>query len=163
MAQKLTRKVAQYLSSKKVPEFTAHESEQEKYFYIVAATLLAGHWYRDLPVPPVKKDIETGEWWPEVNKAQFISEASSRVLHKTVVLCDDGKLGPTPGKTKRGDEIWIFMGARTSSVLRKLDEVDGDKKVYRFIGSAYLHGVMKGESMEDLEKGKYELQNLALR
>jgi chaperonin cofactor prefoldin len=54
------------------------------------------------------------------------------------------------------------MGATTPFVLRKLDEMDGDKKVYRFIGNAYVHGVMKGEAMVDLEKEKYELETVAL-
>lgn len=73
------------------------------------------------------------------------------------------KLGLAPQTTKNGDEIWIFMGASTPFVLRRLDEMDGDKQVRQFIGSVYVHGVMKGEAMEDLEKGKYEVQTVALR
>lgn len=84
-------------------------------------------------------------------------------MGSTMILCDDGKLGLAPKNIKNKDEIWIFMGASTPFILRKLDEMDGDKKAYRFIGNVYLHGVMKGEAMEDLEKGKYEVQTVALR
>jgi hypothetical protein len=167
MARKLQRK--RFLSdtspSTEDPDFSAYESDEERCFNTVASTILAGSWnkkYIPTSSPPVKKDRETGEWWPGGNKWQFLHEAAVKTIDRTVVLGDDGKLGLAPKRTDNGDEIWIFMGATTPFVLRKVDEVDGDKKVYRFIGNAYVHGVMKGEAMVELEKEKYELETVAL-
>jgi hypothetical protein len=168
MARKLQGKelLSDTVPSTDSPDFSAYESDQENCFNTLTTTLLAGSWnnksYLPTSSPPVKKDRETGEWWPGGNKWQFLSEAAERANYRTVVLCDDGKLGLAPRSTENGDEIWIFMGATTPFVLRKLDELDGDKKVYRFIGNAYVHGVMKGEAMVDLEKEKYELETVAL-
>jgi hypothetical protein len=108
-----------------------------------------------------KKDKEKGEWWIGGNKAAYLVEAGYTTLNRTVILCADGKLGLAPEKVENGDEILIFMGASTPFVLRKTNKKDGGKKVYRFIGSAYVHGVMQGEAMEDLEKGKYAVQTVA--
>ncbi|KAE9374144.1 HET-domain-containing protein, partial [Stipitochalara longipes BDJ] len=165
MAQKLQRAEPSFDTSpsKVNPDSSADESKQESCFNTVATTLLEGFWYHYLPSPPVKKDEETKEWWPGGNKTQFLFEAGQRTLDRTVVLCDDGKLGLAPEAAENGDEIWIFMGASRPFLLRKMDEMDGDKKVYQFIGTVYVHGVMKGECMEDLEKGKYEVQTVALR
>jgi Heterokaryon incompatibility protein (HET) len=163
MAQKLQRlkSVHDASSSKDDLVYSASESELEEYFNTVAATLVAGFWYEYVPFPPVK--VETDEWWTEGRKARFIFEAAQRTSRRTVVLCQDGKLGLAHEQTENGDEIWIFMGAITPFVLRKTDEVDGDKAVRQFIGSAYVHGVMKGEAMEDLEKGKYEVEVVSIR
>lgn len=48
--------------SKDDPEFSADESEEQKCFNTVATTLLSGYWGNRISSPPVKKDIETGEW-----------------------------------------------------------------------------------------------------
>jgi hypothetical protein len=167
MARKLQHKklLSDTSPSTADPAFSAYESDQERCFNTVATTLLAGSWLnksRRTTSPPVKKDRETGEWWPGGNKWQFLGEAGLRASHRTVVLCDDGKLGLAPERTENGDEIWIFMGANTPFVLRQGAEIDGDKKVYRFIGNAYVHGVMQGEAMVDLEEEKYELETVAL-
>jgi hypothetical protein len=139
------------------------EVEQGQALNIVATTLVAGFWYDDTPAPPVKKDMETGEWWPGGSKAQFLVEAAIRTANRTVILTDDGNLGIATKKAKIGDEVWIFMGASTPFILRKSEENGGDKQVRRLIRAAYVHGVMKGEAMDDFEKGKYELQTVALR
>jgi hypothetical protein len=152
-------------ASEDASEFSVYESEPETCFNTLATTILAGFWYGNyhLSVPPVKEDKKTGEWWPEGNKAQFLYEATERTRYRTVVLCDDGKLGLAPEKTESGDKVWVFMGASTPFVLRKLDGSDGGRNLYQFVGCAYIHGVMKGEAMEDLEKGKYEAQYVGLR
>jgi hypothetical protein len=63
-----------------------------------------------------------------------------------------------PRGTRVGDEIWIFVGAATPFIIRRIDG-----GAYKFIGNGYVHGIMKGELMEDLEKGRYELRQVAIR
>jgi hypothetical protein len=121
------------------PDFSAYESDQERCFNTIATTLLAGSWNdkSSRPTtssPPVKKDRETGEWWQGGNKRQFLSEAAMRANYRTVVLCDDRKLGLAPQSAENRDEIWIFMGATTPFVLRKLDEMDGIKRCIDLLG-----------------------------
>jgi len=141
----------------------AAENSEHRGLSIVATTLVAGFWYNGEPDPPIKKDPETGEWWPDGNKTRFLLEAADRTLGRTAILTEDGNLGIASKKTETGDEIWIFMGARTPYVLRKTDEMVGDRQARRLIGPAYIHGVMQGEAIDDLERGRYDLQTVALR
>jgi hypothetical protein len=51
-----------------------------------------------------------------------------------------------------------FVGAVTSFIIRRIEG-----GAYKFIRNCYVHGIMQGELMEDLEKGRYELKQVAIR
>lgn len=55
---------------------------------------------------------------------------------------DGGLLGNGCEDVEVGDEVWILKGASMPMVLRGL----GDGR-YRFVGEAYVHGVMHGEGI----------------
>jgi hypothetical protein len=57
-----------------------------------------------------------------------------------------------------GDVIAILYGLNTPAILRNRD--DGG---YKWFGDAYIHGVMDGEAMMDLEKGFYREETFELR
>jgi len=44
-------------------------------------------------------------------------------------------------------------------IIRKID----GEEAYTFIGNCYVNGIMKGELMEEVGKGKYEPSQVALR
>jgi hypothetical protein len=50
----------------------------------------------------------------------------------------------------------VILGCRTPTILRQVDEH------FEIVGEAYVHGVMKGEAIVDLEKGKYDLMNFEI-
>jgi hypothetical protein len=56
----------------------------------------------------------------------------------------------TTPEARRGDVLVVFGGSRVPYVLRPLGEfkVDGNV-VYKFVGDAYVEGIMDGEAMKD--------------
>jgi len=51
-----------------------------------------------------------------------------------------GYVGQAPDHVEEGDIAVIFLGAKFPYILRKLED-----DIYRFIGEAYVHGIMYGE------------------
>jgi hypothetical protein len=68
-----------------------------------------------------------------------------------------GYVGFVPKKSAVGDRIFVLMGCDVPLVLRPCG-----KGVYRLVGECYVHGIMKGEAMEALDKGKYVLETVTL-
>ncbi|KAH8588564.1 heterokaryon incompatibility protein-domain-containing protein [Bisporella sp. PMI_857] len=66
--------------------------------------------------------------------------SADRVSIKTA----DGVIGAAPPDVLLGDEIVLFVGARTPFVLRKMVETDA----FRLVGDCFLTGVMNGEAAE---------------
>lgn len=60
------------------------------------------------------------------------------------------------GSSLPGDKIYIILGCALPVILRKVDNG------YRLIGDSYVHGIMKGEVMEELQKGNVELEDICL-
>jgi hypothetical protein len=64
-----------------------------------------------------------------------------------------------------GDEIWLAKGARVPVVLRPEGEKkrlgaeveEGGLGPYRFVGDAYVHGVMYGECFEPERCGQVSI------
>jgi hypothetical protein len=67
-----------------------------------------------------------------------------------------GFAGLAPVSCRSGDVICVILGCRTPIILRPVDEH------FEIVGEAYVHGVMKGESMVDLEEGKYVLTDFEI-
>lgn len=138
------------------------EVELETCATIIAETMVTGRWqisnsnYEECP--PLVTDPVTGEWWLGDDKRMFNYIVCRRASGRTVILCDNKKVGLAPRGTRVGDEIWIFLGAATPFVIRR---IDGES--YILIGECFVHGIMKGEAMEDLRKGRYKLSQVALR
>jgi len=65
-------------------------------------------------------------------------------LFRKPFLAKKGYVGLAPDHTEVGDMIVIFLGGKFPYVVRG----NGDG-TYRFIGEAYIHGIMYGEFMEN--------------
>lgn len=71
----------------------------------------------------------------------------SRVLLRT----GQGCLGLGPARTRPGDQIWLFAGARVPFVLRPISTtaaVEGSPGRFQFVGECYVDGIMFGEAVE---------------
>jgi len=53
-----------------------------------------------------------------------------------------GYVGAVTPLAEVGDEIVVFAGMQTPSVLRRVDN-----KQYQFVGECYVHGLMNGEAL----------------
>jgi hypothetical protein len=55
-------------------------------------------------------------------------------------------MGPTVLEV--GDEVWILAGADVPLILRP-SASSGEE--YRLVGEAYVHGIMQGEAVADVQ------------
>ena len=66
---------------------------------------------------------------------------------KRVYFRTGNTLGTGYPSVRSGDEIWFLYGASAPIILRRL--ATGD---YRFMGEAYVHGVMYGEAGAEIRR-----------
>lgn len=57
-----------------------------------------------------------------------------------------GRLGLGPQGLKPGDAVYLLAGTRTPYLLRRQDGGQQPKNKFRFLGEAYVHGIMYGEA-----------------
>jgi hypothetical protein len=72
-------------------------------------------------------------------------------MGRTMVLSSERYLGLAPIATESGDQIFILDGLHQPAILRPQE--DG---TYKFIGAAYIHGVMDRDWLELLHLGFFD-------
>lgn len=91
--------------------------------------------------------------------------------HRTFFITKCGLQGIGPKHTRIGDTVAVLTGSRVPFVLREtgtfnvLPEIDVGYRLipqYRVVGDSYVHGIMTGEAVRDLdwEGGGYEVIDL---
>ena len=73
-----------------------------------------------------------------------------------------GYIGVGPADAQAGDHVCIFFGGKTCHVVRKTLGETSDSVSQLYLGDAYLHGFMAGESMRLLSKGVLQETEFAL-
>ena len=76
---------------------------------------------------------------------QISATATGRLLFVT----ERGDLGMGPTVLEVGDEVWILPGADVPLILRPSAS---SVKEYRLVGEAYVHGIMQGEAVADVQE-----------
>lgn len=81
----------------------------------------------------------------EFLKAQQDFDQTRQCTSSRLGFCvtEDGMLGWVPQGARKADRICIFAGAKAPFIVR--EKGDGS---YRLVGSAYIHGIMYGETMD---------------
>lgn len=93
------------------------------------------------------------------------NEELQAVLSRLVVLfrerrlmtTNKGYLGFGSRYMGSGDIIFVLMGCNVPVVLRECG-----KGMYQVVGECYVYGIMKGEVIEGLERGEYQLEDVTL-
>jgi hypothetical protein len=80
----------------------------------------------------------------------YFTTVLGSTIGRGLCVSQTGYLGLTTPEARRGDVLVVFGGSRVPYVLRPLGEfkVDGNV-VYKFVGDAYVEGIMDGEAMKD--------------
>ncbi|KAL1646054.1 hypothetical protein SLS58_003474 [Diplodia intermedia] len=81
---------------------------------------------------------------------QFASRLSCTGASRRLYSTARGFVGLGPESTKKGDQIWMILGARVPFVLRNNPRPAGS---FKMIGETYVHGFMHG-AMRELVGGK---------
>jgi hypothetical protein len=87
-------------------------------------------------------------WHLVSNKPLLEFELQGRyTLHRRMVKMKKGYIGLASCDARVGDQVVLCRGSKVPLVFRKDEGEDGDK--WRFVGDAYVHGIMQGEAFEE--------------
>ncbi|KAL8967936.1 MAG: hypothetical protein Q9197_005150 [Variospora fuerteventurae] len=75
----------------------------------------------------------------------WMKRVSEIVVRKRVFVTEDGDLGLAYEAIREGDKVGVLLGSRTPTVLRAVEDDDGQ---WRFVAQCYLDGWMRGEVHE---------------
>jgi hypothetical protein len=85
-------------------------------------------------------------WHLVTNKPLLEFELQGRyTLHRRMVQTSKGYIGLASCAAKVGDCIVICKGSKVPLVLQRADKPD----TWRYIGDAYIHGIMNGEAFDN--------------
>jgi hypothetical protein len=97
--------------------------------------------------------------WEVVRVASLITQNMVASTHgMRLILTANGRIGVAQGgATEIGDVCCIFPGATVPFILKPSREGR-----YKLVGDCYVHGVMGGETMEQMRAGKYITERILL-
>ena len=97
-------------------------------------------------------DTTEGKWVRSIS-----SQVAAATLNRRFFVTEKGYFGLGPATTKPGDLVCILLGGRVPYTIRKTVDADASNKMsdtqctsYRFVGDAYVQGIMNGEAVQDL-------------
>jgi hypothetical protein len=110
------------------------------------------------------------EWKRDKGKRRAALQDRARDVLKfrRLVVLREGWIGVAPAGSRRGDVVAVLAGAEMPVVLRRVggeeecrgEEEEGGEDMgeerWKVIGLAYVHGIMNGEAVEMMRKGKYQ-------
>jgi hypothetical protein len=83
-------------------------------------------------------------------RANVCQEIFTTMTYRTVALTASGRLVFCSRHSCVGDQVWLLDGGKVPFVLRPQMERDGKAEgAFRFIGPAYVGGIMDGEASRD--------------
>jgi hypothetical protein len=88
------------------------------------------------------------------NFRMFTMLASRAIAGRSFFVTADGYMGLSPLFAERGDLICVLLGCSVPIIIRKWGTN------YVVVGDAYIYGMMKGEVMKQVEKGRLHVQDL---
>ncbi|KAL8369744.1 hypothetical protein RB595_000196 [Gaeumannomyces hyphopodioides] len=87
-------------------------------------------------------------------------------IGRAFFISEKGYFGLAPSTAQVGDQICILAGGQTPYILHAVGEAvlpdSGTVPAFRVAGDAYVHGIMHGEAMADVEEGRAPLERWAL-
>ena len=85
-----------------------------------------------------------------------INLISRNLRGRTLMITKNGYLGLAPSSAAQGDIIAVLLGCRSPMVLRP------SGSLYQVVGACNIHDIMKGEVMEWLDAGRFQLEEITL-
>jgi len=88
------------------------------------------------------------------NFRRFGMLARPAIAGRSFFVTADGYMGLSPLSAERGDLICVLLGCSVPMIIRRCGTN------YVVVGDAYVYGMMKGEVMKQVEKGRLHVQDL---
>ncbi|KAK2740289.1 hypothetical protein FQN57_006169 [Myotisia sp. PD_48] len=88
-----------------------------------------------------------------LNSSGFHYTLRAKIGRRRLFVTDKRFLGLGPWGMKPGDSVWVLPGAGGAFILRKCDDTEAKEEApsYKFIGEAYVYGIMNGEAANGRE------------
>ncbi|KAI0534913.1 hypothetical protein GGR58DRAFT_519816 [Xylaria digitata] len=80
------------------------------------------------------------------------------IVYRRFMVTEKGCMGTAPRAAELDDSIFILKGCNAPLILRP-----AENGTYSVLGECYVDGVMHGEAMSDLEKGRYQTRTIIIR
>ncbi len=94
---------------------------------------------------------------PELGNGHVFQERLLFWDHRKMACTHQGRFAIVPACAKVNDVCRVVPGLSTPLLLRAAGE-----GLYDLLGDLYVHGVMNGELMDELEGGKQQVENIRL-
>ncbi|KAJ4356703.1 uncharacterized protein N0V89_004739 [Didymosphaeria variabile] len=100
-----------------------------------------------------EEDIAAVQRFVEAGQREPISPwIFATMTYRTVALTESGRVMFLPRHSLVGDQVWLLHGGKVPFVLRPLSEGREGEGAFRFIGPAYVDGIMHGEAFREGSK-----------
>jgi hypothetical protein len=86
-------------------------------------------------------------------------EMAAPLINRRFIVTQKGYYGLAPPTAREGDSCCVIFGTKTPFIVRP---VAGLPNHYKFIGEAYVHGMMKGEIVEMCVDGEFQEEDIIL-
>ncbi|KAL8640213.1 MAG: hypothetical protein Q9228_002846 [Teloschistes exilis] len=125
-------------------------AEREEHYTAFWRTIIADRLFDGTGPPGPEFSQHFQDWQAGMVTKGAIELRNAAVMHcvcRNFILTDGGRSGLAPTTTRAGDLVCLLRGGDVPFVLRREDMRKG---CYRFVGEAYVHGIMQGEASERL-------------
>lgn len=99
----------------------------------------------------------------------FATELEKRIKGRVFAQLENEYFAMVPEYSEKGDYIAMVHGSRLPVILRRVSREEtasikgiAGELAWKFIGTAYVHGIMNGEVWEDVKKGLLEEEAMFL-
>jgi hypothetical protein len=136
----------------------AHGFGLDDFFARNRTLSLCGYALEDI-VHDGRKRVYTDKKWlhaPTQEQLEVLSWAMNVLAWRRLVATASGRIGLAPAGAREGDVVAVLVGCSVPIVLRKSGEG------WSVVGECYLHGVMGGEVVRQVEAGELRLGDIAL-
>ena len=94
--------------------------------------------------------------WDNFKEKIFVETIENNLYNRMFFISERKILGLGPQQLQKGDLICVLLGCSCPVILRAKDQH------YFIIGPAYFDGYMWGKAMEEMEEGKFSLQDFEI-
>ncbi|KAF2107901.1 heterokaryon incompatibility protein-domain-containing protein [Lophiotrema nucula] len=103
-------------------------------------------------------DNQVNDKSQDLVRVNFIASQLEYCHDKRLVHTQDGRIGIVPRITKVDDVCCIILGSSVPFILRPIP----GSSHYLLVGECYIHNVMRGEILADVERGRYKTETITL-
>lgn len=89
-----------------------------------------------------------------LNIRNFVGRIAVTTAGRSFFVTQEGYMGLAPRSAKKGDLICVLLGCSVPVIIRNIGTN------YLVVGDTYVYGMMLGEMVEEVEKGRLHLQDL---